>query len=161
MIIQLSRGLQAIVDDSDFESLNIFKWHAHSDGYAVRNAYVNNKRTTIRMHRELLQCPAGLDVDHVNGNRLDNRRENLRICKRVSNTYNRPKNRNNTTGYKGVCNLKGTWRAEVVANGTRHYLGTFPTAEAAARAYDAKAIELHGDFAKLNFELSNTTGESK
>lgn len=77
--IILSNGKIAIVDNEDFKRLNKYKW-SFVQGYAFRNTHRNRKNGTVRMHREILKAPMGTDVDHKNGNRLDNRKENIRVC---------------------------------------------------------------------------------
>lgn len=150
--IPLTRGLVAIVDDEDYERLNEFKWHANSEGYAVR-AVRNDVReqVRIRMHRSV-QGISAIDircVDHINGNRVDNRKENLRVCTRAENQANRKAQRNNTSGFKGVHWVKRSqkWTAQIMTGGKSHSLGYFETAEAAYSAYKIACAELHGNFA--------------
>ena len=88
--ISLSRGLFAVVDDADYEWLSRWKWSASTYGYAVRAETISGrgksrKRKIFWMHREIMQTPPGKDTDHINGNRLDNRRLNLQICSRSQN----------------------------------------------------------------------------
>lgn len=150
--IQLSKGQVALVDDEDFEWLSKYAWWAHWH----RPSKQYKARTTIKgknhfMHRMVLNAPKGRQVDHRNGNQLDNRRENLRLCTHGQNQANRrPYNK---TGYKGVCVTRcGTFTAYLMSNKKHNYLGAFSTPEDAARAYDAAAKKLHGDFAYLNFK---------
>jgi len=105
------------------------------------------------MHRLLIHAPKGMEVDHINGNGLDNRICNLRICTRSQNQINKGLQKNNTTGYKGVSFIKKhrKYRATIRINGKSMYLGEFESAKGAAFAYDNKAKELFGNFAKLNF----------
>jgi hypothetical protein len=150
--IQLTKGLVALVDDEDYERLSSFKWKAHHR-YAARNVRRNGKFLTIMMHREILKAPSGMDVDHINGDRLDNRRSNLRLATRSQNTRNRKGNKNSISGYKGVgwharCRK---WQAAIKTDDKQLYLGLFDAPEDAARAYDAAARNLHGPFAKVNF----------
>lgn len=126
-------------------------WHVDADGYAAGN--VEGRR--VLLHRVLL----GIDgtfalTDHRNMVRLDNRRQNLRVATRAQNGWNRPKRRDNVSGYKGVyrCTTTNLWRAEIAANKKRHKLGRFAFPEDAAKAYDAAALRLHGEFARLNFK---------
>ncbi|MEC0328736.1 HNH endonuclease [Paenibacillus macerans] len=105
------------------------------------------------MHRYLTDAPKGTVVDHINGNKLDNRRENLRIVSQTENQANRHSpNRNNTTGYRGVSWHKAARKYEAGTNfgGQRQFLGLFDTAKEAARAYNAKTLELFGEYARLN-----------
>lgn len=94
-----------------------------------------------------------METDHVNGNPLDNRRENLRSCTRTENVHNTRMNHDNKSGFKGVYWNKRAkkWYAQIANNGKHHHLGTFNTAQEAAVAYNAVAHELHGEFAKPNF----------
>ena len=154
-MIQLSKqghkrkGKQvALVDDEDFERINKWRWHVNSSGYAVRKDYNNGKKTTL-MHRVVLNAPDGMDVDHINHNTLDNQKSNIRICTNNENMRNRKTPKHNTSGYKGVVldSDRVKWKA-VVAN---RIIGRFDTKEDAARAYNKKAKEQFGEFAKPNF----------
>ena len=166
--IPLTRGLVAIVDDEDFEWLNQWKWCARRrlderTQYAGRQTPDPTRRAKQRMvfmHRLIVECPDGMVVDHINGNGLDNRRSNLRICTHAENLRNRGGNRGSTSKYKGVSRCAGSrsnpWQALIESNRKKYLLGYFPTEEAAARAYDAKALELHGAFARTNFPQEAT-----
>lgn len=94
-----------------------------------------------------------MQTDHINGNTLDNRKENLRICSIAENGRNRKIQKNNTSGYSGVSYMKGVckWQATICVNKNKIYLGVFETAEESARAYDSAAKEYFGEFARLNF----------
>lgn len=151
--IPLSRGFVALVDDADAEAVLAFgKWHARTPRagktYARRNVWDRSgdspRCTTYLMH----QFITGWDyVDHVNGDGLDNRRSNLRPATARQNQGNVGLRRDNKTGYKGVKHHRGRYRADCA----KQYLGIFPTAEAAARAYDEAAVVAFGEFARLNF----------
>lgn len=150
--ISLSKGRIAIVDAADHEWLSQYKWYACSNGhqwYARRSTPYGD----IRMHRAIMNAPAGMFVDHVDGNGLNNRRSNLRICTQAENVRYRNKPSTNSSGYKGVIKKKGCnrWEASIVKSQQRFYLGLYLSAEEAARAYDAAAIFLFGSFAFLNF----------
>ena len=113
------------------------------------------KRKTIRMHRLITKCPKGLQVDHINHNGLDNRRKNLRICNNVQNQWNRRKGNNNNSGFKGVSiesrRKTKKYRVQIGYMGKTRHLGYFESPVEAAKIYDAKAKELFGEFANLNF----------
>lgn len=154
--ITLTQGKTALVDDGDYSQINQRKWKAkkgrNGNWYAERQ---NGHGKFITMHRLIMNAPLGVIVDHINGNGLDNRRENLRLCTNAQNLMNRGAQRNNTTGYKGV-----TWDrrekvkkycAQIKFHKKTLRLGYFKTPEEAARVYDAKARELFGEFAVLNF----------
>src|ERR671923_1500933 len=145
--IPLPRGLFALVDDADYEWLNQWKWSIGSNRYAYR---INEQNRGIYMHRLITNAPNGMQVDHINGNKLDNRRENLRVCTKHENMRNRGKQKNNTSGYKGV-----SWRekskrygAFIKIDGKYKMIGEYKTAEDAARAYNEFAKKYHGKFAK-------------
>lgn len=144
--IPLSRGMSALVDDEDFERLSKHKWWA-LDGrgrfYAARGGGVGK---TILMHREV--CPTTQEVDHADGDSLNNTRANLRPCTHSQNCANR--RRKNLSGFKGVTRRKsGKFLAQIADPKNRH-LGLFVTAVEAARVYDAAAKQAFGEFAVLN-----------
>lgn len=153
--IPLTQGLTATIDKADLTRvLAAGKWHAKRDRvgfYAARNIRrEDGTRGTLRLHTFLTGWPL---VDHVNGDGLDNRHSNLRPATDAQNRQNRRRQANNSSGYKGVDWFKrqGRWRARIKAAGTWYFLGYHDNAEEAARAYDAAALELHGEFARLNF----------
>lgn len=153
--IQLTQGKVAIVDDEDFEELSKHKWCARRSRktfYAGRNVRdKNGKRYTVLMHRIIMKTIDGLETDHTNGDGLDNTRANLRVCTRSQNARNRGKQRDNTSGFKGVFfkNARGKWRAQIRVGGKQTNLGDYSTAEDAYRAYCDACIKFHGDFANV------------
>jgi len=161
-LIPLTKGMQAIVDSKDYPSLARFKWYAHRNWhtksfYAVRHeTAVRSKRTksgwlnlSRTMQQQLLGKRKGLEIDHRNRNTLDNRRRNLRWATRAQQAQNRM--RNNACGYKGLFrNDCGQFTARITVSGKRLILGTFPTPERAARAYNTAALQHFGEFARLN-----------
>ena len=150
--ILLTKGYFAIVDDSDFEWLNQWKWHYSQPGYASKGKpYINGKpQGQLLMHRLIMKCPDNKTVDHINQNKLDNRKKNLRICSYHENRMNSSLPSNNTSGFKGVYFYKGKWSAQVKLNGKMNYVGRFINKEEAAKAYNQKAAEFFGEFANLN-----------
>jgi hypothetical protein len=158
--IGLSRGMVALVDDSDYDWLNQWKWHAHKNGpwgwYAVHNYWEGNKCLSLRMHRLVAGTPDGYYTDHVNGNGLDNRRANLRICTHAQNQQNRRRDRDQrSSNYKGVYKINDhRWRVRVTdSNGVRVHIGYFCTEQVAATARDTAALALIGAFALTNAML--------
>lgn len=153
--IQLTQGMIALVDDADYDFLSQWKWFAHRDGnkwYAERNERHLFGRKIIKMHRAILGNTSK-ETDHINGNGLDNRRSNLRACSTSENGMNRSKQKNNTSGYKGVYLEKGKnkFKAQINVNNKKITLGRFDTAEQAAKAYDEAVKKYHGKFSKTNF----------
>ena len=150
--IQLSRGMVALVDDEDFESLNQYKWHAlqhRNTFYASRYSRVDSKQKYIRMHGEIMN---GSGIDHIDHNGLNNQKSNLRFCTNSENAMNRIKMRNTSSIYKGVTFHKPNkkWMAQIKINGNKTHIGMFTSEIEAAKAYNAKAIELFLEFANLN-----------
>lgn len=153
-IIPLTKSKTAIVDSEDYARLVSMPWpwrakYAKGQWYAVTRF---NGRD-IGMHNLLMIAPPDYEIDHKNGNGLDNRRENLRIATHAQNMSNRKHQRNNTSGFRGVHWMtdRQKWRAQIRHNGAHIHIGVFISAEDGARAYDAKAQELFGEFARLNF----------
>lgn len=151
-MITLTRGRTCVVDDDDYAELMKHSWSFSNGGYAKRGTRVSGKITTVCMHRQVMDAPFGYEVDHINHDKLDNRRENLRICTRGQNVHNYVVMVSNTSGYKGVHwhKVANKWQARIRINYTRINLGLFINKDDAARAYNEAAIRLHGEFAVLN-----------
>ncbi len=140
--IKLTQGRQTIVSPEDFEEVSKVKWYFQNTcgGYAARRDRVTNK--IMYLHRVILSAERGQEVDHVNGDTLDNRRENLRLCSHIENGRNQSKQRRKTSSqFKGVYRNKGRerWQAYINFQGRMRYLGLFKDEVAAARAYDRAA----------------------
>lgn len=151
--INLTQGRFALVDDDDYDELSKNSWSYSNAGYAQRGYKVRGKCKTVLMHRQLLKAPDGIEIDHINGNRLDNRRSNLRFATRGENSFNQRKQRRQTTSrYKGVYWHKGdnAWMARIQAKGNYIYLGNFKSEQAAALAYNKAAEQYFGKYANLN-----------
>jgi hypothetical protein len=147
--ISLGDGRYTYVDAADYEWLRRWHWRAYSTGYAGR--YENGK--LVYMHRKILPPPPGMIVDHISGNVYDNTRGNLRLSTRRQNMYNKGKQVGTASIYKGVCYSKTRrkWYAHIRFGKERFRMGYFDTEAEAARAYDRKAVELFGTYARLNF----------
>ena len=156
--IPLTKGVTAIVDDEDYEKLVKYSWCYHGDGYAARGYNRNGKVIIVKMHHAVIGKPAaGYVVDHINGNRLDNRKCNLRFVTVQQNCFNSKKKKSpvgaaNPSPYKGVTwrNDRSKWRSCITVGWQRLYLGLFETAQEAALAYNVAALKYHGEYAKLN-----------
>ena len=156
--ILLSKGYVTVVDDEDYAELTQHKWCVINDApprmYAMRAERMpNGTRRYLLMHRVIMQVPKGLCVDHINGDPLDNRRENLRICTVSQNLMNqRIQKRAKSSRHKGVSwnKLRNKWYAKIKQDGQSYHLGVFDDEDDAARVYNAAAIERFGEFALLN-----------
>lgn len=152
--IPLTKGLFALVDESDHALVSAFNWNVFGPSksgncYAQRRA---NGRL-ILLHRWLLSAPDEMRVDHINGNGLDCRRSNMRVCSQQQNTWNTRKRSNALSSrFKGVAwdKSRNLWKAVIKQNGVQKFLGRFPEQELAAIAYNQAARERFGEFALLN-----------
>ena len=155
--IPLTKGKHAIVDNADYEWLSKWRWQINSNGAAFRTEWKNGKTYNhIQMHRDILDASHKNEVDHINHNRLDNRRCNLRLCSRSQNAMNVRPRKGVSSKYKGVSfdaqtlNISKKWRAYINVDQKRIYLGRFCSEQGAAIAYNKAAKRLHGKFAYLN-----------
>lgn len=138
----------AIVDDDIYERESKHNWYVDGDGYVARMAKrPNGKRFVLKLHWCVLRAPKGFVIDHINGNRLDNRRENLRVCTRAQNNANIHKDK-----FKGVIwrDHANAYKAYIKKNHKQIHLGYFKEEKQAAIAYNKAAIELFGEYAQLN-----------
>ena len=155
--ILLTQNKYAFVDDEDFENLNQYKWR-YRLGYAVRTTLAKessrDQRRDIRMHRQIMNCDDNLEVDHIDGNALNNIRSNLRTCTHGQNMSNRKSSNVSQSKYLGVSWHKGNkmWQANISSDGKQKNLCYSVDEIECAKAYDKAAKELHGVFARLNFE---------
>lgn len=153
--IKLTQGKYALVDDEDFEELSKYKWYSSRVEhlfYPRRSVKTEKGQLTIRMYRQImgLEHGDGKIVDHINGNPLDNRRQNIRICTFSENAWNQKNKKNNTSGVKGVSWLKRNkkWIVRIGFNRNRIYLGLFKTLKEASKVYEEKAKELYTEYNK-------------
>lgn len=156
------KGADVLVDREDLFLLSHFRWVVtRPDGkkpYVMTTDPTDGTRRTLYMHRLLTNAPKGMEVDHINGDGLDNRRANLRLATRTENCRNRGKQVTGSSRFVGVSwhKHRQRWWAYIwVGNGIRKSLGYHHDEESAARAYDAAAIDAHGEFAWLNFPNNN------
>mgnify|MGYP001176436746 CR=1 FL=1 len=160
--LSLSRGLKAIIDDKDYGWASKFKWHVAPNGrgenpYVTRKARLGDKWTHLKLHRELMGAKQNEVVDHINGDVLDNRRENLRVCTQAENSRNRRRNRNSISKYKGVTysswaarTNRKPWHVRINVNGCRKTIGWYETEEAACQAYKEASKKFYGEFARFD-----------
>jgi hypothetical protein len=156
-LIPLTQGQNALVDAADFERIAKWNWCAlwSTTGRSFYAARSSREKPRF-MHSMVRGMESDQRTDHRNGDTLDNRKENLRAATRSQNGANRGKQRNNSSGYKGIAWMRRIkkWQASIHTNHRRIYLGVFDSKEDAARAYDTGAHEIFGEFAKLNFPLN-------
>ena len=148
------RGMVAIIDDEDFESVAKYNWHA-TKGWNTFYARRNSIDGEIYLHRFIMNFSPGIKVDHKDGNGLNCVRDNLRKATQSQNGSNRGKGKNNTSGYKGVTwdNLNKKWKSQISYCGKHKYIGEYDDLIVAAQAYDDMARQCFGEFAKTNFDL--------
>lgn len=149
-IIPLPHGERALVDTNDLPAVRKYIWSKAATGYAQCNV---GRANIVTMHRVILSPPNGMEVDHINGDRLDNRRGNLRVCSSSENSMNRSGWRDARSVYKGVTfdKVNRKWRAKIRIDKKTVHLGRYVSEMEAALAYDAAAAKAFGEFARLNF----------
>ncbi|RPI95541.1 MAG: hypothetical protein EHM40_03005 [Chloroflexi bacterium] len=157
-MIPLSQGKSAIVDDEDYEGLMRWKWGAHyvrkyNEWSVVRSEHKLTGRKFIYIHRQIMNAPGGMEVDHKDGNRFNNQKSNLRLCSHQQNMFNRRPQKGSVSIYKGVSWHKGNqkWQARITVSGKPIHLGYYGSEIEAAKTYDDSAIKYYGDYAYLNF----------
>ena len=150
--IPLTQGRVSIVDDENYNEISKHRWFYGGRGYAVRNVKKDNGIYTMRrMHLIIIGETNGLEVDHINGNKLDNRRDNLRLATHAQNIYNKGSN-GGSSKYKGVSwnKEKRKWVAHIKILGKYLFLGYHKIEEDAAMAYDIAATRMCGEYSRLN-----------
>lgn len=163
-IIKTKKGIELIVDDDRFEELSRYTWHFNHKGYAYtsisdKDYYKEHKKVknkNIMMHRLINETPKGMYTDHINGNKHDNRKCNLRTVTAAENNYNK----HHSTGkskYRGVTFDKraGKWLASVYKGGKQFHGGYYVNEVDAAKGRDKLALKLHGEHASLNFPVND------
>lgn len=155
--LPLTRGYVAVIDAADVPLVSGRKWYAWVSSrndtlvYALSDKKARKDRVCLRLHRVLTACPDGLEVDHIDGNGLNNRRANLRIATRSENARNTGLNARNSSGRKGVswCKRTRRWVAFIQHCGSTRFLGRFFEIDEAAAAYAKASAELHGEFGRM------------
>ncbi|MCK5341869.1 MAG: HNH endonuclease [Candidatus Heimdallarchaeota archaeon] len=160
MDIKLTQGYVTLIDNEDHERMKTISWRVFKRPnkrtmYARGWIKINGKFKSILMHRFIMNLRSGdnKQVDHINGNGLDNRKGNLRICNNKQNAQNRGKRINCVSKFKGVARVSNSnkWQAQIWHNGKKIYLGVFSKEEDAAKAYDIEANKLFGEYSNINF----------
>jgi hypothetical protein len=152
--ILLTQGKKTIVDDEDFEWLSQWKWQYRisSNGKYKYQGYAYRNAKCIRMHREIIHAPKGIDVDHINGDTLDNRKDNLRLVNNFQQNQNSAKRRDNTSGCRGVNFFKrlNKWIVRIQVNNKRLFLGYFNNKEDAVKVYIKASKKYFKEYARLD-----------
>ena len=147
MLLSIGEKHAVLFDYDDYETVCQYQWSISSNGYACSGA----GKKQILFHRLILNASLELQVDHINRNKLDNRKSNLRLCSAAQNEYNKSQQRNCQSGYRGVAlDQYGRWVANINQNGKPIFLGSYATPEDAANAYDSAAAIIAGEFAYRN-----------
>lgn len=151
-VLSSNRGHEIFIDDEDYESLSKMSWSLNNRGYA----FSGKDGKPIAIHRLLMNAEKGVQVDHIDGDKLNNQKHNLRLTNNKLNNAYRPPSKVNRLGLKGVTEIKGRpglkkkFRARIHANGKEQSLGVYVTAKEAALAYNEAALKEYGEFAWLN-----------
>ncbi len=154
--ILLPSGEETIVDDDVYEEVGHLAWHKSGSGYVAVTLGPRNKKVRFYLHRYITKCPIGLVVDHLNKNKLDNTRQNLKVCTRNVNGHGSGRNpKSGFVGVKRAHQKKVAWVAQIHTNGKTTHLGTFTNIVEAAIAYDTEAIKRYGEHAKCNILSPN------
>lgn len=153
MEIALSRSKTALVDADDYEAISRHKWHCLAIGYAARSVFSGSRRAMVYMHRQITGASDGQIVDHINGNTLDNRKENLRIVDKSQNNRNKICPTKSRSGYRGVIQTpEGRWKAYSKHEGKFKHLGHHDSPESAALARDAFLDSVGDIYSTRNFK---------
>ena len=151
--VPLTHGFEAVIDASDAHLVEKYNWYVRQQRkafYAARADCSGPKQRMVMMHRQIMGEPDGKQIDHRDGDGLNNRRCNLREATNSQNTCNQGLRRTNVSGFKGVYKHKRKWRADITLDGQRRFLGLFATPEAAHAAYCKASAELHGEFGRVS-----------
>ena len=150
-VVYTSKREKFLVDADKYELIKNISWHFDNKGYVTGNITINKKQHKVRLHRFITNCPENMVVDHINGDKSNNRMCNLRICSVKENIYNSGIQKRNTLNAKGVSMThSGTYQAQIQVDGKLKYLGSYKTIKEASDAYDLAAKKYFGKFAKLN-----------
>ena len=151
-VLMYIKDKEILISISDYDLVSKYTWRVSPYNYVETTTYDKGNRKNLRLSRLLTDCPSNMVVDHINNNRLDNRRENLRVCTSQQNNLNVKKYSTSKSKYKGVTFCKNTnkWRAKTKHLGKTISLGYYDTEEEGALAYNKYMLEHHKNFAQLN-----------
>ncbi len=149
--VPLTRGYEAVIDAGDVALVDGMHWQAKPGRRDTHTVYAASGIASNKMHRIVMSAPDGMEVDHIDGNGLNNRKSNLRLSTREQNRWNVSKRPDNTSGHKGVTFEKetGKWLACIRAFGVQKKLGRFKCPTSAAIAYAKASREMHGEFGRV------------
>ena len=153
-IIYTNKGEEIFVDDEDYEELNSFTWYVLNNGYAMRTPRKGHHKRML-MHRLIMDCPNGMFVDHINHDKLDNQKQNLRICTRIENCQNKNVPANNTSGVVGVTWHEYTrnWEVGIKINKEHIYLGVFEDFDEAVKIRKEAEEKYYGEFRNVDMKI--------
>jgi hypothetical protein len=144
-------GYKVLIDEEDLWLISFRKWQVNqrNEGYIYFTSRINGNHSSL--HREIIKCPKSYFVDHINGNTLDNRKENLRVCTRSENIRNQKTRIDNTTGFKGVGydKSRNKYKARIKITGKYLFLGRFESPDEAYIAYCKASKKYHGEFGRI------------
>lgn len=150
--VTLPNGKITLISKEDLSIINAHSWYVSTSGYVVcYDPSDTSGDSKLRLHRIIMKAPKGLHVDHIDGNKLNNTRNNLRLVTGQQNSFNRSAGKNNTSGYKGVSwsKVSKKWRAYITVNCKQIHLGLFDSKEDARAAHIEAQIKYHGEYACL------------
>lgn len=153
-MILVTQGYHFIIDDEDFSliksyNLDVCGFKTHK--YLRLRKQIENRKIRLLFHRFITNCPSDQQVDHINGNTFDNRKENLRVCNHAQNHRNLAISKNSKTGVPGVRKIGKKYKAEIGFNNKKLYIGTFSTLKEAEIARKNKEKDLYGEFSRMNY----------
>ena len=134
--------IEVLIDEEDYEKITKYTWWLKQNNYVYTNTKGKKNRTSIYLHRLIMDAPKGLEVDHINHNPLDNRKQNLRICNKSQQNINK------TNIFAGVSKFRDKWRARIKKDGKEIHLGVFNTKEEALTKRVEIELELFGNYSK-------------
>lgn len=146
VIVSKTTGRRVFIDDDDYDYLSKFTWYIHSRGYA--QALIDGQM--VLMHRLIMRPPNNMHIDHIDHDKTNNQKYNLRVVTKGANAQNIPPKANNTSGYVGVASNGKYWQSSIYKDGKRQFIGNFKNKDSAAVAYNKRALLLYGKNAYLN-----------